>query len=487
MNPKRKADIQRKLSLNAVPRPPAGLAERIKADIPKFLEIEAERRRFSGAIATQMRIAASILLLVTSLVVTIYLVSPEAEQIMAPSTAVFAPAGRDLPRAASAPTEEVRLEIAQESEIPSFTVATPPPSAPMVAPMKKERANTSDDVESDFGTAAVGVETGRVADSFAPEAPPPPVSYERQQAVETAPEPRAFAEATPDTRSRMAAPAAAERRDEAAVRESMTITASAPSLSIVRQANAAKSSLEAKKEVFGISVDPAAFQRIRTLLEDGKRPSASDVDVEALVNYFAAAAAQPPRRGVALEVEASPAAIEADGDHAVLRFTIDTAKSDGLRGGSIPPVAAEARIEVEFNDRVVARATRAGSRGTLDGEMTLLAGTSVTSIYALEMKPNLRSRQTVATIRLHYRAVPTGRTQTIVRTIKAGDLSKSWSQATRRHRLASLGAVWGETLKGNEGGDDVARRADELATQKPDDPLARALAAAANASASGGR
>jgi len=182
-------------------------------------------------------------------------------------------------------------------------------------------------------------------------------------------------------------------------------------------------------------------------------------------------------------VEASPAAIEADGDHAVLRFTIDTAKADGLRGGTIPPVAADALIEVEFDDRVVARARRIGNSGPLSGEPVLLAGTSVTGLYALEMKPNLKSGQTVATVRLHYTAVPSGQRQTIVKSVKAGDLARSWTRATRRHRLASLGAVWGETLKGNGGGVDVARRAGELATQKPDDPLARALAAAANASA----
>ena len=35
MNAKRRAELQRKLTLNAVPRPPAGLAERIKADIDR--------------------------------------------------------------------------------------------------------------------------------------------------------------------------------------------------------------------------------------------------------------------------------------------------------------------------------------------------------------------------------------------------------------------------------------------------------------------
>lgn len=477
MNPKRRAELQRKLSLNAVPRPPAGLAERIKAEIPRYLEIEAERARFSRSIAFNMRIAASILLLVTSLVVTVYLVSPEAERIMAPSTAVFAPADRALPRTAIAPTQEVRLEIAQEPEIPEIAAATPPPPPTQV----RAREERTDEVDGETGAertfkdeAVVGGVVGGVAGG----------TLERRQVAEFAPaedfapEPQRMPASAPP-------PPAAAARD--AVQQRITVTANAPTLSIMREARAAKVSLDAKDKIFGISVDPAAFQRIRATLESGQRPAASAVDVEALVNYFAAAAARPPRSGIALEVEASPAAIEADGDHAVLRFTVDTAKVDEIPGGSTPPIAADARIEVEFNDHVVARASRIGNGAPLADESVLFSGISVTGIYALEMKPNLRSKQTVATVRLHYTAVPSGRKQTITEKILAGDLAKSWARATRRHRLASLGAVWGETLKGTTGGVDVARRAEELATQKPDDPLARALAAAASASADEGR
>ena len=63
MNSKQRAELQRKLTLKAVPRPPAGLAERIKSDIPKYLQAEPDR--FSGrSLAFNLRIAASILLVV---------------------------------------------------------------------------------------------------------------------------------------------------------------------------------------------------------------------------------------------------------------------------------------------------------------------------------------------------------------------------------------------------------------------------------------
>lgn len=505
MIPKRRSELQRKLSLNAVPRPPADLAERIKADIPKYLEAVPEPGRFSRSIAFNMRIAASILMLVTALATTVYLVSPETEKVMTatPGAAVFAPADRAMPRRVpSAPTQEVQLEIEQDS-IPELTSAELTDAMPM-SPRAQSGATGERQAALPFRVGEVREEgvredEGRLADSsntFAsdivaedvasvPRESGPPAE---PQIAEAAPAPTAPDRSRDMANARNAAPAPAlaapPRAARGAVREAITVTANAP-VSIVTQAHASKMIYDATGEVFGVSVDPTAFQRIRSILEKGERPSASAVDVEALVNHFAAAAGSSPRRGVGLEVEASPAAIQADGDHAILRFTVDAASSDGLRGGSLPPVAADASIEVEFNDAVVKHATRIGGQEPFGTQGTLLAGTSVTVLYNLELNPDLRSRQTVGTVRLHYKSIPEGKTLTITRIVKAGDLAKSWSNATRRHRLASLGAVWAGTLKGTSGGGAVAQRAEELATQKPDDPLARALAAAASASAGG--
>src|SRR5260370_40759115 len=76
MRPNRKADLQRKLTLAAIPTPPAGLAQRIKTDIPKHLpDSPAERKRLGSAVAFNMRVAASILLLVGSLFVALYILN----------------------------------------------------------------------------------------------------------------------------------------------------------------------------------------------------------------------------------------------------------------------------------------------------------------------------------------------------------------------------------------------------------------------------
>ena len=82
MNSDRRANLQRKLTLTPVPKPPAGLADKIKGEIPKHLLIdtEQERRRLSQSVAFSMRVAASILILVSSLYVGLQLMSRKSAE-----------------------------------------------------------------------------------------------------------------------------------------------------------------------------------------------------------------------------------------------------------------------------------------------------------------------------------------------------------------------------------------------------------------------
>jgi len=265
-------------------------------------------------------------------------------------------------------------------------------------------------------------------------------------------------------------------------------------VSVERQARSAEHSMEASvdelalqqaRSVFGISVDPAVFQGIRTKLENGERPAAGRVDVDALVNYFAGAPVRPPRRPVSLEVEASPAPVEAEGDHAILRFTVDTAKVDVPARGSIPPVATDVRLTIDVDSKTVGTFRRIGGSSEIRRESMLLHNVSVTGLYELSLRPHLQSNARIATVRLTYRAVEDGREHSIERVVRGRDLAGEWSSATRRHRLASLGAVWSETLKGTAVDADIARRAEELATQNPGDTRARELANAASATGGG--
>src|SRR5437588_2538124 len=77
MTRNRKADLQRKLTMAPVAKPPAGLADRIKRDIPQHFAIQAEteRTQLRKSAMFNLRVAASIILLVSSVYLALHLVS----------------------------------------------------------------------------------------------------------------------------------------------------------------------------------------------------------------------------------------------------------------------------------------------------------------------------------------------------------------------------------------------------------------------------
>lgn len=498
MNSKRRAELQRKLSMGAVPRPPADLSDRIKADIPQYLQTDVERARFSGSVAFSMRVAASILLLITTAFVTLRLLEPEHEQVASfTAKPVLVPAVtyRRAPAADAAPArpqplgEEVRLDIAQDVPVPSTTPPASPRAAAAPQIAERDRRESKDDAarnENTFGFAPV---TGEVADAVGERAEPvlvaeapAPAALQMQMDEEARVAPPA-AGAAALGRAEQSVDAAKKTRAASSVSESVTVTANAPSL--VTSAYGSDLSLKQKSAVFGISVDPKVFLDMKTAIEDGQRPPASSVNVDALVNYFAGPPENAPRR-ITLEVEASPAPVAVEGDHAVLRFTIDTPRVAVGPRESTPPAATDAHIDIVIDPKAVASFHRIGGNGSVGPESMLLHNLSVTGLYDLELRPRLKSSQHVATITLRYHSVVDGKPKVLTHKVLGSDLSKDWSRASRRHRLASLGAVWSESLKGAAAArTDVARRAKELATQEPEDSRARELANAATATAGG--
>ena len=486
MTSKRKAEIQRKLTLTAVPRPPDDLLDRIKGDIPKYLDVEAERERFSRSVGFNLRIAASIIVML-SIASLIFLVNERTPQ---PASLANAEAPKPMALQRNAPAaavaaapaqEEVHVDIVQAAPPPPASVA-PPPAARVAPPAEMSsrlgmftdgldaRGERDDEARNEVGVEG-GVE-GHTAGGVVGGTAGDVVSGELAPQVAEAPAPPA---AAPDQASFYGF---SDQSTRAAAK-----AAAAPSL--IPEAYAAELAL-APKSVFGISIDPAAFRRIQSTIENGNRPSPSSVDVEALVNYFAGAPAKPVKRGVHLETEASPAPVEANGHRGILRFTIDTATISVPQRGSVPPIAKDARLEIEFNRDAVERVDAIGDTTTLIPESVLLHNTSVTGLFALNLKMPLKEKQLVAKVRLRYRSIEDDRMHTIEKEVRGKDFAKQWPRASRRHRLASLGALWGESLRGSYGGVDVARRAEELATQAPNDQRARELAVAASASSGGG-
>ncbi|HEY0160441.1 MAG TPA: von Willebrand factor type A domain-containing protein [Thermoanaerobaculia bacterium] len=460
--------------MGAVPRPPAGLADRIKADIPKYLNAHPAPERFSWA--TTMRVAASILLLLTTALVTRQLLEPRLEKTEQRAAAEqVTPAVlryEDPPRASDGvtTTRETELQLDVAEEAPRML-----PTAATAAPQARVASGGAPAVETARRLGGEeGAETGRFA--------------ERKELAQQNSEPLQIAEAMPAPPPSAPAPAPVAPPPPPSAEAAATnaagaqYTYNAPSL--VAEARADSLQLQ-PGSVFGISVDPNAFPALRAAIENGARPAPGLVNIEALVNYFAGAKA--PRRDVALEVEASPAPVAAEGDRAILRFTIDTANVDVPRRGSNPPVARDAHLHIEIDPKAVATFRRIGEGNPEESETALLHNTSVTGLYELSLKPKLRGSQRVATVTLRYVSVKTGRKQSVSRVIHGHDLAKTWEKASRRHRLAALGAIWSETLKGTNGGPEIIRRAEELATQNPRDSRARELANAASASIGGGR
>jgi hypothetical protein len=103
MTRNRKADLQRKLTMAPVATPPAGLADRIKSEIPRNLGLkpESERTQFRNSAMFNLRIAASIVLLVSSLYLVLHLLS-RTESKTEPATTVAEKAGAPAPRVADA-------------------------------------------------------------------------------------------------------------------------------------------------------------------------------------------------------------------------------------------------------------------------------------------------------------------------------------------------------------------------------------------------
>lgn len=460
MNSKRKADLQRRLSMAAVPRPPGDLAERIKSDIPEYLRPDADRKRLTRSVAFNMRVAASILVVISSVIGAIYLLAPEDAMMRMTSTPQAAsaadhkqPAATDQVQveiAQQAPQqqhEEVRLADAAVSASETGAAAAPPRAvAPTIAPTVARR-------DAVGGGLVANTDAVTVAEAAPAVAPPTPAEI---GAVTV----------------QAAAPAVAETRQR---EERSVAKMTAPSL--VSEAFAADLAIGPRSSVFGITIDPGVFHRIKETLENNQRPTANAINVEAIINYFAGGPVKPPRRGVKLEVEGSPSPVGAIGRGGFLRFTIDTPVA-----ASALPVASDAKLEIELNSKVVERASPVGDSSANAPESALLNNLSVTGLYELTIKPNMRTTDRVATVRLTYVNVADGKRQTIERSVYVRDFAKLWTRASRRHRVASLGAVWAESLRATSPALDVAKRAEELATQDPGDERAQELATAATAS-----
>lgn len=408
MSPNRKADLQRKLAMAPIPKPPAGLAERIKSDIPQHLlvDVRKERERFSRAISFNLRVAASVILLIGSVYLALHVLTrSELERASSelPSNVV---ARKAAPTATVAPARATEAPVELPKPVTAQPVAVEDEKKVIVAEAKTEplakRERTRDDDGVVVGSSAAGIAGPPPAPMAAPPPTPAPAPVPPMQQ----------AEATTNAAARAAAKVNAD----------FVPAATAGSLQL------------APSTLFDIAV-PRADAELRG---------------PALIQHFAAPAA-PPRE---LRVDAEAAMLD---ETPLLRVSVDAPEVAHAAGGSQPPVAADATLDIEFDDDAVAsHRTLAGT--TSSAASALPSNASVTALFAIELKPGVSRRATIATVTLRYRSVTDGKEHVIPKKLRRSDL-REWDAASRRMKSASLAAALAESLASKESIAEKARAA----------------------------
>jgi hypothetical protein len=414
MSPNRKAELQRKLSLAPIPKPPSGLADRIKSEIPKklYIDTDLERRRLSQQVAFNMRVAAAILLLVGSSFLALHLLSRYHED--AKSAAPQAMTNARTRNEAVAPTmtfADAKPDGGQvfgyrSKPAPTDELAPPPPPPLKIADARAKQKDVERDEKKNDAPLSFSVSAPEIASAPAPAAPSPVSAPLAEKAEEGRVE------------AREPAPVPARAAANAQTKSGF--------LDLTKAAEAAEMKYAAPRSLFGL-------------------------DLSTPLQHFATPSSLP-RRGLRLDADAAPAPF--DDAKEIVRISLDTAPLSGGKDATAVPLALDATLDITFDPEAVI------SHRALTGEMTpsermIVEGTSSTALFEVELKPSLAKHAPIATARLHYRGTSDGKEQTIERVIHASDVAKSWNRASSRTKRASLAAA----LASGENRDAIAEKA----------------------------
>ncbi len=398
MTRNRKADLQRKLTMAPVATPPAGLADRIKSEIPSHLGFESERTQSRKSAMFNLRIAASIILLVSSLYLVLHLLSPTDAKLrsmpsLADKTAATTP--RTAVALPNTPPEPGSAREQPRTDLPVMP-STPPPTSvaaipnPRIAETKRREvvdglstpnASYTSSVENEAPAIKPQSIVTEAAPAAAAAAPPPPPSPALDQAAP--------------------AGAAAEGRF-------------APERSVAK-AEAPRERLAARDEA-----PVRNFVAIQEAISHGA--TLRHLDTSAIVQHFAA----PERLPADLRVELEASAAPLNASKWLLRVSVDGP-------------ATNTAIDLEFGDAVAAHHALTGSPAANE-----------TALYEIEFKPGATPDQTIATVRA-------GKAEGIVRVT---DLRR-WNAASTRMKRASLAATWARTPQSHTQSEAIVAKARE--------------------------
>jgi hypothetical protein len=385
MTRNRKADLQRKLTMAPVAKPPAGLADRIKRDIPQHfaLQAENERAQLRKSSTFNLRIAASIILLVSSLYIALHLISRngtnlDTHSMMSDKDA--APASKVAVALPSTPPAPGSARMPEHTDLPPLPRVPPPASiAARPAPIHIAEARHEESVAmstiapvyvADAERAQPMTESTSIVNEVPAPLPPPPPPAEA---------PAVTANVTAPEREQMFAKSSAT----AAPSESRDAAAAPP----VRN-----------------------FIAVQQAIARGEAPR--DMDSFAFVQHFAA----PERKPADLRIELEASATPLDPNKWLLRVSVDA------------PGKTSGPVDLTFGDAIAVHRPLIGS-----------VAANETALYEIEFKPNTKPDDTIATVRAGeakstLRVADLHPWNTASSRMKRASLAAAWARAPQSRR-----------------------------------------------------
>jgi hypothetical protein len=413
MTRNRKADLQRKLTMAPVAKPPAGLADRIKRDIPQHFafQAESERTQLRKSAMFNLRIAASIILLVSSLYLTLHLVSKNGSNVdMRSMTANKEVAVATKPAVVlpSTPPEPGSARVQERADLPPLPRVPPPTSIAAQPPRERiAEARHEESVAMTTSTPVYVADAGQT----------PPIT-QSTSIVNTVPEPSPVAAPPPPIAVTAEAPVVTAEGGAAVHERMMAKSSAAP----------ARDALAATLDIVAAAPPVRNFYAIQQAISHGETPR--DADTYAFVQHFAA----PERAPADLRVELEASATPLDATKWLLRVSVDA------------PGKMSAPIDLTFGDAVAVHRSLIGS-----------VAANETALYEIEFKPGAKPDDTIATVRA----------ADAKSTLRVADL-RHWNEASSRMKRASLAAAWARAPQSRKQTEEIVAKAraahiDELA------------------------
>ncbi|MEO6259930.1 MAG: hypothetical protein ABIP63_06240 [Thermoanaerobaculia bacterium] len=420
MTRNRKAELQRKLAIAPLPTPPSELSQRIKDEIPRDLmfNVPNERDRFRRSVTFDMRIAASILLLISGAFAGVHFLS-RPEPAMTTNSRAEAPAFRVAETTTGPAAQAAPLPSAAADSSARILPAAAPPSARLIRRTKEEAG----------APALIGEMKASVpAGVSAPDLSPNPTAQSTLASADTATAAGLLQRAPDAIAGRTNAPPKEKADDQREAGNLVMADAAhevaqptAPRQSVAAPSSRAETSVrKSARSERTTGNETGSFGRAEEALRKDQRLDATAA--AAFIEHFSAPTDRPAQQ---LRLEAEAIVLPTLEPHALfLRVSIDAPAEQG---------ATSLQVTIPS----LKPGTPAIARSIVP---ELRAAASMTRVFLLPLRPGTAASDSVALARLQYRDAG-GREQSLERRIARADVLK-WEKASARGRSATLAAAF---------------------------------------------